>query len=81
MGEDATWYTEVDLGPGHIVLDGDPATRERGTAPPPLFSVHVCYELMVTVAVLSTATAELLFTWLIARTSHSAINRNQWLAQ
>ena len=25
--------TEVDLGPGHIVLDGDPAfPRERGTA-------------------------------------------------
>jgi len=24
--------TEVDLGPGHIVLDGDPASRERGTA-------------------------------------------------
>ena len=22
MDEDATWYTEVDLGPGHIVLDG-----------------------------------------------------------
>jgi len=82
MGEDATWYTEVDLGPGHIVLDGDPATRERGTASP-LFSVHVCYELMATVAVLSTATVELLFnfTWLNERTSHSAINRNQWLAQ
>jgi len=26
--------TEVDLGPGHIVLDGIPALRERGTAPP-----------------------------------------------
>ena len=26
---------EVDLGPGHIVLDGDPApSRERGTAVP-----------------------------------------------
>jgi len=24
--------TEVDLGPGHIVLDGIPALRERGTA-------------------------------------------------
>ena len=33
MDEDATWYgTEVDLGPGHIVLDGDPAPREWGTA-------------------------------------------------
>ena len=28
---------EVDLGPGHIVLDGDPASAKRGTAPPPLF--------------------------------------------
>jgi len=31
MDEDATWY-EVDLVPGHIVLDGVPALRERGTA-------------------------------------------------
>jgi len=31
---------EVDLGPGHIVLDGDPAPpRERSTAAP-LFSAH-----------------------------------------
>jgi len=29
--------TEVDLGAGHIVLDGFPALRERGTAPPPSF--------------------------------------------
>jgi len=29
--------TEVDLGPGHTVLDGVPALRERGTATPPLF--------------------------------------------
>jgi len=26
--------TKVDLGPGHIVLDGTPAFRERGTAAP-----------------------------------------------
>jgi len=26
--------TEVDIGVGHIVLDGFPALRERGTAPP-----------------------------------------------
>jgi len=26
--------TEVDIGAGHIVLDGFPALRERGTAPP-----------------------------------------------
>ena len=28
--------TEVDIGAGHIVLDGFPVLRERGTAPPPL---------------------------------------------
>jgi len=36
--------TEVDLapGPGHFLLDGFPAIRERGTAAPPrLFSAHV----------------------------------------
>jgi len=33
--------TEVDLGPGHIVLDGDPAPpRKMGTAAP-VFSAHV----------------------------------------
>ena len=26
--------TEVDIGAGNIVLDGFPALRERGTAPP-----------------------------------------------
>jgi len=31
---------EVGLGPGHIVLDGDPAPPRRGTAPPQ-FSAHV----------------------------------------
>jgi len=31
---------EVDLGPGHNVLDGVPAIRERGTASP-VFSAHV----------------------------------------
>jgi len=29
--------TEVDIDAGHIVLDGLPALRERGTAPPPSF--------------------------------------------
>jgi len=27
--------TEEDIGAGHIVSDGFPALRERGTAPPP----------------------------------------------
>jgi len=26
MDQDATWYRGIGLGPGHIVLDGDPAT-------------------------------------------------------
>ena len=41
-GQTAGWMktpfgTEVDLGPGHIVLAGVPALRERGTAAPTLF--------------------------------------------
>jgi len=42
-GQMAGWIriplgTEVDLGPGDTVLDGDPAPlMERGTADPPLF--------------------------------------------
>jgi len=42
-GQTAGWMktplgTEVDLGTGHIVLDGDPALRERDiAAPSPLF--------------------------------------------
>jgi len=39
-GQTAEWIktpfgTEVDLGPGHIVLGGVPALRETGTAAPP----------------------------------------------
>ena len=33
--------TEVDLGPGHIVLDRVPALRERACSSPLLFSAHV----------------------------------------
>jgi len=34
--------TEVDLGPGHIVLDGDPAALRKGhSSPDALFSAHV----------------------------------------
>ena len=29
--------TEVDIGAGHIVLDGFPALRDTGTSPPPSF--------------------------------------------
>jgi len=31
-------FTGVDLGPGHIVLDGDPAPPTKGALQPPLFS-------------------------------------------
>jgi len=36
MYQDATWYRVVDLGPGHIVLDGDlaPHSRKRHSRPP-----------------------------------------------
>jgi len=40
MDQDATWYTEVNLGPGHIMLDGDPATPAK-EAQHPLFSALV----------------------------------------
>ena len=44
-GQTVTWIkmalgTEVGLNPGDIVLDGDSATTERGTAAPH-FSAHV----------------------------------------
>jgi len=44
-GQTAGWMktplgTEVDLGPGHIVLDRVPALRETGTELP-IFSAHV----------------------------------------
>jgi len=29
--------TQVSLGPGHIVLDGDPAPTPKGAKPPPIF--------------------------------------------
>jgi len=46
-GQTAGWIripldTQVGLGPGDIVLDGDLAPRERGTAPPPLFGPCLC---------------------------------------
>ena len=33
--------TEVDLGPGHIVLDGVPAPAKGAQQSPPLFRTHV----------------------------------------
>jgi len=45
-GQTAGWMktplgTEVDLGTGHIALDGVPALCKRGTAPPILFLADV----------------------------------------
>jgi len=34
--------TEVGLGPGHIVLDGDPAAHGKGTAASPTFAIYGC---------------------------------------
>jgi len=44
-GQTAGWIkmplgTDVGLGPGHIVLDGDPAPPKKGYSPQ--FSAHVC---------------------------------------
>ena len=33
--------TGIGLGPGHIVLDGDPAPSPKGAQSPPQFSAHV----------------------------------------
>jgi len=37
--QDATWYGDIGLSPGHIVLDGDPTPppRKRDKSSPPLF--------------------------------------------
>jgi len=49
--------TEVDLGPGHIVLDGDPAPPAKGAQhPSPLFGRCLLWPWS-----LISATAELLF--------------------
>ena len=41
MDQNETW-TQVGLGPGHIVLDGDPApTPPKGHTAPP-FSARIC---------------------------------------
>jgi len=50
--------TEVDLGPGHIVLDGDPPAPAKGHSSSPSFWKM---SIVATVALLSyCATAELL---------------------
>jgi len=34
--------TQVDFGPGNIVLDGNPAPPRKGAQQPPHFLAHVC---------------------------------------
>ena len=51
-GQTAGWIktplgTEVDLGPGHIVLDGVPAVRRRGIAAPLDFTLGFCHLLVI----------------------------------
>ena len=36
---------EVGLGPGHIVLDGDPAPRQKGAQPPNFWPMSVAKRL------------------------------------
>jgi len=50
MDEDATWYGTIDLGPGHIVLDGVPSSSAKGAQQPPSFRPM---PILVTVAHLS----------------------------
>jgi len=33
--------TDVDLGPGHITLDGDPASPAKGAQQSPLFGTYL----------------------------------------
>jgi len=47
-GQTAGWIktplgTEIDLAPGHFVLDGFPAIGERGTAARPLFGPYLLW--------------------------------------
>jgi len=50
--------TELDIGPGHIVLDGIPAPKKGAQQPPPLFGLCLLRPLSPV-----SATAELLLTF------------------
>jgi len=52
--------TEVCLGPGHIVLDGDSAPPWKGAQQPPHFSAHIYCSIVAKWSPIL-ATAELLF--------------------
>ena len=42
--QDETWLAGIGIGPGHIVLDGDPAPLPKGA--PHQFLVHICCSQM-----------------------------------
>ena len=72
-GQTAGWMktpldTEVDLGPGHIVLDGVPAPRERGTVCSPPFRRMLIY---CGHGRPSAATAELLYLFSVGQISRN----------
>jgi len=66
MDEDAAWYTEVDLGPGYIVLD-EVAAPAMGHSSPPLFGPCLLWPWSPISAI-----AELLFLVLLAVSVSSA---------
>jgi len=41
MDHDETWHACIGLGPGHIVLDGDPVLPPQKKETQPHFSTHV----------------------------------------
>ena len=59
MDEDAAWYGSIDLGPGHIVLDGVQAPANGAQQLPPLFGPCLLWPRSPI-----SATAELLFCYL-----------------
>ena len=66
--------TEVDLGPGHIVLDGVPASA-KGAQQPPIFGPCLLWPRPPI-----SATGELLLTvvWFSVSARHCAKFRNGW---
>jgi len=42
--QDETWHAGIGLGPGHIVLDGDPAhPPQKGAQSPPIFGPYLLW--------------------------------------
>jgi len=70
---------EVDLGPGHIVLDGNPVGTQPLTASPPHFWAHVYYGQ--TVAHLSKCWALVYFSFVFPSLLVIARSERQWTAE